>query len=54
MRWKRNNRDKSRWHKWFAWHPVVIENDCVWLETVERRIDYGIYDDFPEYRYATD
>jgi hypothetical protein len=29
--------EKLAWHPWFAWHPVVIGNAVVWLETVERR-----------------
>jgi hypothetical protein len=29
---------KIVWHDWFAWFPVsVAENDCRWLETVDRR-----------------
>lgn len=24
------------WHKWFAWHPVSVNDKWVWLETVER------------------
>lgn len=31
-------REAIQWHKWFAWYPVQIgDNDCRWLETVERR-----------------
>jgi hypothetical protein len=29
------------WHKWYAWHPVFIDNMIVWLEPVERKIIYG-------------
>lgn len=26
------------WCSWFAWYPVKVgDNDCRWLETVERR-----------------
>ncbi len=26
------------WHRWFAWHPVTLENgNCAWLEMVERK-----------------
>lgn len=29
---------KLEWHRWFAWYPVKIaENDCRWLEYVERK-----------------
>lgn len=36
---------KHEWHKWFAWHPVVVDVDgygryiFAWLETVERSFD---------------
>ena len=37
MRWK--PRDNSKWHRWFAWHPVTCKyrGTNVWLETVWRR-----------------
>jgi hypothetical protein len=25
------------WHKHFAWLPVIIKDEVIWLETVERR-----------------
>jgi hypothetical protein len=28
---------RKRWHRWFAWHPVRIDRQVVWLETVERK-----------------
>ncbi len=28
-----------KWHKWFAWYPVRLNNKTiVWLETIERKI----------------
>jgi len=51
---KRNTKTKTKdlwkWHKWFAWHPVIIRYDennntiLVWLQTVERKIatEYGL------------
>lgn len=24
------------WHKWFAWHPVIIDGVIVWFEEIER------------------
>lgn len=28
----------KKWHTWFAWYPVRInENEIVWLESVRRR-----------------
>lgn len=28
---------KRTWHLWFAWHPVRIRHEYVWLEIVWRR-----------------
>lgn len=25
------------WHRWFAWYPVTVGTEWVWLEWVERR-----------------
>lgn len=42
----------SRWHRWFAWKPVYMEDDCsrVWLKTVWRQTRWhgftGIYSHF--------
>lgn len=36
MRWPISDRDP--WHRWFAWHPVTIDNTRVWLEWIERQI----------------
>lgn len=35
MKW--HLRNKAEWHRWFAWHPVKINNALVWLRWVERR-----------------
>ena len=46
------------WHRWFAWHPVQVENFIVWLETIERRRVTKrckitpLYASWHEYRYA--
>jgi hypothetical protein len=29
---------KPDWQRWFAWHPVKINDQWVWLEFVERYI----------------
>ena len=41
MRWKA--KPKSEWIPWFAWHPVQINHEWIWLERIERRIEsyYG-------------
>lgn len=46
MRFKIKN--KEEWHEWFAWYPVVIGDDIVWLETVRRR-KYRTYNDYSMY-----
>lgn len=37
-------RDRSTWQRWFAWHPVIVDNVTVWLETVERKRHPDIFD----------
>lgn len=44
-----------RWHKIFAFFPhKVADNDCRWLETIERKFDYVSTFDWaprhPDYR----
>ncbi|QDP50619.1 MAG: hypothetical protein Tp1125DCM00d2C21254131_60 [Prokaryotic dsDNA virus sp.] len=34
---KTQKKDKTQWNDWFAWYPVRIGEDLVWLETVQRR-----------------
>jgi hypothetical protein len=51
--WAAYDRRKAReqWHSWFAWRPVRVEMDGVWLETVERRyFDCAFYRSPWEYR----
>jgi len=43
-------KDRATWKKWFAWHPVIIDNVTVWLEIVERRRDPDIFDWVYSYR----
>jgi len=39
MRWKHTPRPVGydEWRSWFAWYPVVVGDEYVWLEWVERR-----------------
>ena len=43
------------WEKWFAWYPVKVHNNRVWLQTVYRRsiISYVDMDDWQRYEYGT-
>lgn len=46
---------KLSWEKWFAWYPVKVHNNRVWLKTVYRRsiISYVDMDDWKRYKYGT-
>ena len=41
------------WRPWFAWRPVVISRQIVWLETVERQVQglQGYYE-YWDYRFS--
>jgi len=43
------------WKKWFAWYPVNVNNNRVWLKTVYRRCinTYVDMDDWSRYEYGT-
>jgi hypothetical protein len=43
------------WTKWFAWRPVTVHGNCVWLKTVYRRCinTYVDMDDWNRYEYGT-
>lgn len=43
-------KNRTTWKKWFAWHPVIIDNVTVWLEIVERKRDPDIFDWVYSYR----
>jgi len=34
------------WKPWFAWYPVYIDGTWVWLERVETRRIYNLYNGF--------
>lgn len=45
MRWSAVPPKGPVWRKWFAWYPVRIGDEWVWLEMVERTVlgqtEYG-------------
>jgi hypothetical protein len=43
-------KDRTKWQRWFAWHPIIIDNVTVWLEIVERKRDPDIFDWVYSYR----
>ncbi|MDR7037382.1 hypothetical protein J2X36_002129 [Methylobacterium sp. BE186] len=30
----------TNWHRWFAWRPVSLDGETIWLETVERKGEF--------------
>ena len=48
MTWT-SGHDGRKWHRCFAWEPIRIGDEWVWLEWIERK-DTGSYDTFYEYR----
>jgi hypothetical protein len=53
MRWPAYN--CNEWNRWFAWHPVEVGGDWIWLESVERRWDAeaGSSADFSGYSFPS-
>lgn len=43
-------KDRASWRRWFAWHPVLIDNSTVWFEIIERKRDPDIFDWVYSYR----
>lgn len=43
-------KNRARWERWFAWHPVIIDNVTVWFEVIERRRYPDIFDWVYSYR----
>lgn len=40
MRWNCKQpeyKDKGKWHSWYAWFPVKVKNEWVWMEYIKRR-----------------
>jgi hypothetical protein len=33
----------KQWKRWFAWHPIWIEYELIWLEWVDRRFTRNNY-----------
>lgn len=45
LKWKEKWDRAGRWHKWFAWYPVPLDEGGVeqrwaWLETIERKSNW--------------
>ena len=43
------------WNKWFAWYPVKVHGNYIWLKTIYRRCinNYVDMDDWSYYEYGT-
>lgn len=43
LTWAGEKAAKGKWHRWFAWHPVVVgfteDDHCIkaWLQYIERK-----------------
>lgn len=42
--------DRKEWHRHFAWWPVKVEHQYVWLERVHRKLVKASYGWEYEYR----
>ena len=50
MRFKfKESRDIYKWHVWFAWYPVKVGKQWVWLETVWRKCESSWNSDHWDY-----
>jgi hypothetical protein len=45
--WEAKHDRLGQWHRWFAWRPVRVGEQIAWLETVERRGEWGPMRGFP-------
>jgi hypothetical protein len=56
VRWHSESWDTARtrltqWHRWYAWFPVRVGEQRVWLEWIERKL-YPVYEGWVgEYRF---
>lgn len=41
MRWSAKPNDD--WKYWFAWYPVMVDDQWVWLEIIQRRDEGDIF-----------
>lgn len=41
MRW--TPQERTDWRRWFAWYPVTINGQAVWLEYVYRKAEHDGY-----------
>jgi hypothetical protein len=50
MRWK-ERQNGPKWRKWFAWYPVKIGDTWVWLEVIERSVEFMCDHAIVEHRF---
>lgn len=52
MKWTaKPEKREDAWYPWFAWHPVRVEGQWVWLEWVERWKRFMGYYQELDYRF---
>lgn len=52
MKWKRSDPFET-WEVWFAWYPVLVDLEYVWLEHVIRKREMYGHDPVWVYRMRT-
>jgi hypothetical protein len=45
MRIRFTRKPTREWHVWFAWRPVKLEAEWVWLERIERKVTWTYHYD---------
>jgi hypothetical protein len=53
MRWTKLGGHPRLFHPWFAWYPVLVGHEWVWLEVVERQRISVLMGEEWRYRNAT-
>ena len=54
MRWKEKVYEGPKWRSYFAWQPVKVDETWVWLEWIERQIEFMCDHAIVEYRFRAD
>lgn len=53
MRWKEKIYEGPKWKRYFAWHPVKVDETWVWLEWIERHVEFICDHAIVKYRFRT-
>jgi L-asparagine transporter-like permease len=47
-------RNTTDWHRWFAWYPVLIGEEIVFFEYIQRKFEEKPYDAWTFSRYTAE